>query len=409
MSKTRKRKIRNALLPQGIVFAVILAFVTICAVLRNVNLLVVVSGSMSAVLLMCWRSSRRILRNVIARRIPPPEIFANVPSPIQWQTINQSGISVFNLRIEDQIKRMESQSLGSAENSVQSRRSTGVLLIEGILPGEDSVASYQATFSQRGVYRAGPAIVSSQFPLPLVKCWFRTEQQTEIYVAPPLGNLLSGWQSRIIQLETGFDSQSPCRGTIEEEFFAIRNFNSGDSLKHIHWRSTAKTGSPMVRQFESHAPDSLLIAVDLFRFEDRISDSLDPESEHQICETMLSMLATILQNWRQNIFQKLVVGIADQTATVHVANPDTEFASQLHRRLASCNACQNTAIDELIQKCLAENPTNRTLMVLSSRSIPEEIREQFSTERLQWIQCNREQLKNLFQEKSVRKTWRENE
>nr|WP_237465296.1 DUF58 domain-containing protein [Leucobacter luti] len=33
-------------------------------------------------------------------------------------------------------------------------------------------------------------------------------------------------------------------------FHAVRDYAHGDSRRHIHWRSTAKTGTPMVRQYE---------------------------------------------------------------------------------------------------------------------------------------------------------------
>jgi len=87
-SQTSRQPIGNALLPQGMVFVVILAFVTVCAVLRNVNLLVIVSGTMSAVLLVCWRWSRKLLRGSIVRRLVPAEIHAGENTAIQWEGEN---------------------------------------------------------------------------------------------------------------------------------------------------------------------------------------------------------------------------------------------------------------------------------------------------------------------------------
>ncbi|MFM2082805.1 MAG: hypothetical protein RL380_1496, partial [Verrucomicrobiota bacterium] len=34
------------------------------------------------------------------------------------------------------------------------------------------------------------------------------------------------------------------------EFVALRDYRSGDPLRHIHWRSWAKTGKPIVKEFE---------------------------------------------------------------------------------------------------------------------------------------------------------------
>ena len=35
-----------------------------------------------------------------------------------------------------------------------------------------------------------------------------------------------------------------------EEFVSLRDYRHGDPLRHIHWRSWAKTGRPIVKEFE---------------------------------------------------------------------------------------------------------------------------------------------------------------
>ena len=385
--------IRNSLLPQGIVFIVILAFVTVCAVLRNVNLLVVVSGTMSAVLALCWRSSRRMLRHTIVERLFPEDIHAGTTVPIQWRVENMGSASIFNLRIDDQIVQLNSDSDLFA-NRNQAR---GVLMVEGVLPKDDMISSYRAMFPHRGIYRAGPAIVSAQFPFPLVSCWFRSQQQTEIFVAPPAGQLLKGWHTQLSEHDSRFENQAPRKGTNEEEFFAIRNWQTGDSLKHIHWRSTAKTGQPMVRQFETHLPETLFVAADLYADPENIANSLEPESESQICEDILSLISTLLDRWRNDRTQDLAIGIADEEATIHLAKRDGMFAERLHKRLATADGCKNTAILNLIEHWTNDVYPSNHLLVLSSRSIPEDLRDSTQSHHFSWLHCKSNTLANLYQ------------
>ena len=35
-----------------------------------------------------------------------------------------------------------------------------------------------------------------------------------------------------------------------EEFVSLREYRHGDPVRHIHWRSWAKTGKPIVKEFE---------------------------------------------------------------------------------------------------------------------------------------------------------------
>ena len=115
-AQVSRRPIRNSLLPQGIVFVVVLAFVTVCAILRNVNLLVVVSGTMASVLMICWRLSRKMIRGTVAHRLMPAEIHAGESIPIQWQVENHCRSSIFNLRIEDRIRRDDISSRDSRKS-----------------------------------------------------------------------------------------------------------------------------------------------------------------------------------------------------------------------------------------------------------------------------------------------------
>lgn len=46
-------------------------------------------------------------------------------------------------------------------------------------------------------------------------------------------------------------------------FHAIRDYVPGDSRRHVHWKSTAKTGQLMVRQYEETRRSRIAIAIDL--------------------------------------------------------------------------------------------------------------------------------------------------
>ena len=46
------------------------------------------------------------------------------------------------------------------------------------------------------------------------------------------------------------------------EYLGIREYRSGDSMRHVHWASTARTGALMVREFEQEETRRLAIVVD---------------------------------------------------------------------------------------------------------------------------------------------------
>ena len=46
-------------------------------------------------------------------------------------------------------------------------------------------------------------------------------------------------------------------------FHAVREYANGDAQRHIHWKSTAKTGELMVRQFEETRRSTISLVLDL--------------------------------------------------------------------------------------------------------------------------------------------------
>jgi uncharacterized protein (DUF58 family) len=54
---------------------------------------------------------------------------------------------------------------------------------------------------------------------------------------------------------------APRRGS-GPEFLGVREYRPGDSMRHVHWPSTARTGTVMVREFEEERTRRIAIVVD---------------------------------------------------------------------------------------------------------------------------------------------------
>jgi len=67
-----------------------------------------------------------------------------------------------------------------------------------------------------------------------------------------------------------------------EEFVALRDYRHGDPLRHIHWRSWAKTGKPIVKEFE----DEFFVRHAL------VLDTFDNEPNSEILEEAVSVAAS---------------------------------------------------------------------------------------------------------------------
>lgn len=101
--------------------------------------------------------------------------------------------------------------------------------------------------SRRGVIDVGPVRSVRSDPLGLIARVREWPNVRRVYVHPPTVTVPSTMSGFIRDLEG-----TPTQNLVDSDisFHAIREYVPGDGQRHIHWKSTAKTGRLMVRQFE---------------------------------------------------------------------------------------------------------------------------------------------------------------
>jgi uncharacterized protein (DUF58 family) len=105
----------------------------------------------------------------------------------------------------------------------------------------------------------GPVRSVRQDPLDLLRreqAWTEPEQ---LYVHPRTVRLDDASTGFLRDLEG-----SPTRDLSNDDvsFHALREYVPGDDLRHVHWRSTARTGTLMIRQFEETRRSQFVILLD---------------------------------------------------------------------------------------------------------------------------------------------------
>jgi uncharacterized protein (DUF58 family) len=140
----------------------------------------------------------------------------------------------------------------------------GAGLIDIVLPGLGSQSRFVTEFvvptTRRGIVRVGPVRSVRADPIGLVRREIVWTDSRELYVHPRTVALPSMSTGLVRDLEG-----NPTRdlSTSDMSFHALREYQAGDERRSIHWKSTAKTGRYMVRQFEETRRSHLLIALSL--------------------------------------------------------------------------------------------------------------------------------------------------
>ncbi len=138
--------------------------------------------------------------------------------------------------------------------------------ISGMLdvPGK-GIVCWQVDYPtrRRGLYHLGSVSISVTDPFGLFRRNLTAGQPSEVIIHPPVVQLppfsllgLSG---------AGISKRMP--EALSASASSIREYTSGDSLRHIHWASTAHTGKYMVKTFDAdrsrHRAENYWVILDM--------------------------------------------------------------------------------------------------------------------------------------------------
>ena len=113
---------------------------------------------------------------------------------------------------------------------------------------------------RRGVIDVGPITTVRSDPLGVLKREVAWASVNRLYVHPITVSIPSTSAGFVRDLEG-----NPTSDIVDSDisFHAIREYAAGDGQRNIHWKSTAKTGKLMVRQFEESRRSRLAIILSL--------------------------------------------------------------------------------------------------------------------------------------------------
>ena len=137
-------------------------------------------------------------------------------------------------------------------------------LAEIAMPGLARGASFRHEFlvptTHRGVLSIGPVRTVRADPVGLVRRELVWTDATELFIHPRTIGIPSTSTGFVRDLE-GHPTKDLSNSDVS--FHALREYVPGDERRYIHWKSTAKTGTYMVRQFEETRRSHLVIALSL--------------------------------------------------------------------------------------------------------------------------------------------------
>lgn len=306
---------------------------------HRVNLLLLVFALMISAVIVSSRLGRRQIRQLAATRSFPLLVTAGRP----FSTI----VDVINL---DAKRRAFGIDVAEAPITGQTPSPAEASLFD-IPAGQTKRILLTRTINRRGTYPLGPIRLTSGFPLGMVRWRFDIPQkdQAQVLVHPPIGQLqyLGRQRLGIKGAGEGKPNVSLLEGT--DEFRGVRDYRPGDPARLVHWRSTAKRGSLVVRELDPTAGRGILLVT-----------LLVPSArgtEHTMTETLLSFVSTVVVDISKDPTLALTLLIVGKEPALIRGNISSTRLSSYLRALALAEPTTDPADLEQARRLLRETDT----------------------------------------------------
>ena len=285
---------------EGLVWFVAAVILGALGWFKSLNLLLMLAYLMLALLAINGILARLHVGRIRARRVPLEPIFAGDEARLAVAVSNRNATR-------------------SASVAVRDRRTQWS--IERLEPNASVEFADAATFPKRGRVALAPLTVWSAFPFGFLRYERVEEQRDSLIVLPAVGwadaDGLRRWVLRMAGTE-GRSRKVLRRVTTDlAELRGVRPYRSGDSIRSIHWRSSARRRELMVREYDAAPSPELLLVVEPW-----LPANPTPQS-HENLEAALSLAATVVLVWCRSIGTRIAV-IVEGSNTAGASGPPSE-------------------------------------------------------------------------------------
>ena len=130
--------------------------------------------------------------------------------------------------------------------------------------GESETVSYSRGSGKRGVHNFAGCSIETSFPFGLINARRFVSADSQ-FVAYPVYYELAGAIFPFHKTYSGMTTAPGFRPGEGPSFFGLREYREGDPLRKIHWPTTVRARTVIVKEFEEDMHNSMTILLDTFK------------------------------------------------------------------------------------------------------------------------------------------------
>lgn len=388
------RRSRVVVPREGIGYLAIMLVLAVGALLGHRNMPLLVFGMMAGPFVFNGWVVYGMLRGVEVKRIAPHRAIAGQFASVEIVVHNtKRWIASQLIEVSDRITPIK-------QKGFKAEQEVNVSFVR--IPGRSRRSGrYRLQFPRRGRFRLGPIRLSSRFPMGIGERGQVIADEVEVIVHPAIGRLLPEWHRQRKEMAEANQRVQSGMGLFDDEFHRIREYRSDDNPRAIHWRSTARQGELMVREFHQTRQANSVVLLDLAEVEGW---------ERNSRELAISFAATLcLQQAKASSGSTMLLGISGKKNRWIASRNPAGFREEALDALALCRRDPNPDLAGLFQQINEEHASQDDQMIVitprpefASQAIEEMASMNrnvgvFSARRLTIVEATEERLGELFQ------------
>jgi len=273
----------------GLIYAGLLALVAVAAMNNQNNLLFWVFGVMLAALLISAFVSMRMMWSLRVRRVDPQHGQVDQPLVVRYAITNRGRLlPAFNLHIRERLPR------GQRFDQADWRRimKPAEAWVMHVAPRETVHGETVFWPTRRGQIALAAIQVNTTFPFGIIRKSITVSQPQHTLVYPRVYSLKRGVLASI-NMNGLLGAKVSAHAGAGDDYFGLREYRSGDSMRHIAWKRSARTDELVTIERASPSPSKLRVILDLTTPTEKLQIA-DANQARETEENAISLAASLL-------------------------------------------------------------------------------------------------------------------
>jgi uncharacterized protein (DUF58 family) len=343
---------------EGLVYFLFWLALLAAGLLQQINLILLVAGLAAGPMVGSIFASASMLKRLRISRRVPPYVFSGEPLSIDYTLENERRWSAaLALIINDDMSPVDRMVSGPSS-----------LLLEAFFPriaGQSRArVRWEGVAPRRGKYRFRTLELVTRSPFGLLERRVSIGDPAQLTVYPQIGQLSRRWQQIHREASETRRGSRHDLSSQQQEYHGLRDYRPGDSPRWIHWRTSARLGQPMVKEFEQQHEQDLAVLVDPWLPRTKIT-----VEQRQALEDSIKFAATICFETCRHPGRRMLLGWCGPTPGIRQGPASVKLLHELLDQLATLRPSPEASLSALLDVVPQATLRESFIIVVSTRPI----------------------------------------